>query len=270
MGRSSGTCALAYVSFKLFASVQLYYNEDGIRIYHGDCREYSGPPADCVIADPPYGETALGWDVRVKGWPASIADFSAAGSSLWVFGSLRFFMESAREFEGWRFAQDIVWEKHNGSGFHADRFKRVHEHALQFYRGEWAAVYKNPITTPDATARTVRRKYKTPHLNGNGKASSASAYRSEDGGPRLMRSVVYVPSCHGTAEHPTQKPLGIIDPLLRYSCRPGGVVLDPFMGSGSTLVAAKALGLGAVGIEIDERCCEIAARRLSQGVLALV
>jgi site-specific DNA-methyltransferase (adenine-specific) len=82
-----------------------------------------------------------------------------------------------------------------------------------------------------------------------------------------MRSVIEVSNCHGIAEHPTQKPVGIIDPLLRYSCPPGGSVLDPFMGAGSVLIAAKALGLRATGIEIDERYCEIAAKRLSQEVL---
>lgn len=184
---------------------------------------------------------------------------------MWVFGSLRFFLEGRSEFEEWTLAQDIIWEKHNGSSFHADRFKRVHEHAVQFYRGEWSAVYKAPVTTPDATARAVRRKQRPPHTG----HIEAGSYVSHDGGPRLMRSVIAVRSCHGEAEHPTQKPVGIIDPLLRYSCRPGGIVLDPFMGSGSTLVAAKSLGLRAVGIEINERYCEIAAKRLSQGVLDL-
>ena len=84
-----------------------------------------------------------------------------------------------------------------------------------------------------------------------------------------MRSVISAPNCHGYADHPTQKPIEIIDPLLRYSVPPGGSVLDPFCGAGSVLVAAKALGINAVGIEIDEKHCESAARRLSQGVLAL-
>ena len=81
-----------------------------------------------------------------------------------------------------------------------------------------------------------------------------------------MQSVVDVPNCHGYAEHPTQKPLGIIDPLLRYSCPVYGIVLAPFCGSGSELVQAKRLGMRGVGIEIEEKYCEIAAKRLSQEV----
>lgn len=84
-----------------------------------------------------------------------------------------------------------------------------------------------------------------------------------------MRSVIYAPSCHGYAEHPTQKPVEIIDPILRYSVPTGGIVLDPFMGSGTTLIAAKSLGLRAIGIELQEKYCEVAAKRLRQGVLDL-
>ena len=94
------------------------------------------------------------------------------------------------------------------------------------------------------------------------------AFESHDGGPRLMRSVIYEPSCHGYAENETQKPLGIIRPLIEYSCPPGGLVIDPFCGSGSVLVAAKEMGRRAIGMDIRESQCEIAARRLQQEVMA--
>lgn len=70
------------------------------------------------------------------------------------------------------------------------------------------------------------------------------------------------------AHHGAEKPVGLVSRLLGWT--PGdGVVLDPFMGSGTTLVAAKNLGRKAIGIEIEERYCEIAAQRCSQEVLAL-
>jgi site-specific DNA-methyltransferase (adenine-specific) len=72
----------------------------------------------------------------------------------------------------------------------------------------------------------------------------------------------------GKREHPTQKPLSLMRWCIGFV--PGdGAVLDPFMGSGTTLLAAKELNRRAIGIEIEERYCEIAARRLQQEVLPL-
>jgi site-specific DNA-methyltransferase (adenine-specific) len=242
-----------------------YYQHKGIVILLGDCREVipSLPHFDAVIADPPYGETSLEWDNQVRGWMAAAARVT---STIWCFGSLQMFMDMTAfgEMAGWIRAQELIWEKHNGSSFHADRFKRVHELIVQFYQGPWADLFKAPVTTPDATARAVRRKARPTHTG----HIDASSYLSFDGGPRLMRSVIYAKSCHGSAVHPTQKPVEIIDPLLRYSVPPRGTVCDCFMGSGSTLVAAKRLGLIATGIDIDEQCCETAAKRLQQEVLA--
>ena len=68
-------------------------------------------------------------------------------------------------------------------------------------------------------------------------------------------------------EHPTPKPEQVMRWLVTQSTEIGDLVLDPFMGSGTTLVAAKNLGRRAIGIEIEERYCEIAAKRLSQGIL---
>lgn len=240
-----------------------YYERDGITIYHGDVREIVpalGVVPDVTIADPPYGETSLRWDRWVDGWLGIVP-----GQNLWCFGSMRMFMEHAADFAGWRFAQDIVWEKHNGSGFHADRFKRVHEHANQFYRGEWGAIYRKPVKTLDATARVIRKKGRPAHTG----HIDATPYESVDGGPRLQRSVIKVRSCHGYAEHPTQKPDGIVLPLVEYSCPPSGLVLSLFTGSGTDLDVARQRGCRAIGVEVDERWCEVAAKRLSQSVLPL-
>ncbi len=72
---------------------------------------------------------------------------------------------------------------------------------------------------------------------------------------------------HARNIHPTEKPIGILDPLIRYACPPGGTVLDPFAGSGSTLVAARDSGRKAVGIEASEAYCAAIANRLAQGSL---
>ena len=69
--------------------------------------------------------------------------------------------------------------------------------------------------------------------------------------------------------HPTQKPERLMRWCIGKSGSTGGTILDPFMGSGTTLLAAKNLGRKAIGIEIEEKYCEIAARRLQQEVLPL-
>jgi site-specific DNA-methyltransferase (adenine-specific) len=249
--------------------VRPYYDDGQIQIWHGDCREvlpHLGA-VDVALTDPPYGETSLVWDQHCDDWGSLVEPLLWPHGSLWCFGSLRYFLDEWTEFQKYRLSQEIVWEKHNGSIFHADRFRRVHELLAHWYpaRIKWADVYKNPQFTQDATKRTVRRKGRPPHAGEIGEG----VYVSHDGGPRLMRSVQQVRSCHGEAVHPTQKPLGIIRPALAYSLPPGGLVLDPFMGSGSTLLVAREMGCRAIGIDNREECCEIAAKRLQQSVMVL-
>jgi site-specific DNA-methyltransferase (adenine-specific) len=251
--------------------VKPYYERDGITIYCGDCRSEmrllfhaSTERADVLFGDPPYGETSLDWDEADWKWLQLARDLVTPTASFWCFGSMRMFLywHEAIRVEGWRFVQDLVWEKQNGTNFHADRFRRVHEHLVQFVpiNVAWERIYKSPVTTSDAVAKTVRRKERPTHTG----EIANSTYISEDGGPRLMRSVLQMPNCHGHAVHPTQKPVALIAAALQYSLPAGGLVLDPTCGSGSTLVAAKQLGCRAIGIEINEGYCRSAVERLEE------
>lgn len=93
-------------------------------------------------------------------------------------------------------------------------------------------------------------------------------WREDTDGRRLIKSIIAARNLNRRgALHPTEKPPGILLPLIRYSCPVGGRVVDPFAGSGSTLAAARLSGRESVGIEADERYCEVIATRLGQGVM---
>jgi site-specific DNA-methyltransferase (adenine-specific) len=234
-------------------------------IIGGDCRDLlpqrEAAEFDCCIADPCYGDTSLEWDERSQDWLPHVARSLKPNGSLWVFGSLRslapFFVEAASI--GFKYSQDIVWEKQNGTGFHADRFRRVHEHVVMFYRGQWRDVYHQTQYTNDATARTVRRNTRPTHTG----HIEAGHYTSIDGGPRMARSVQYFRNEHGSAIHPTQKPVDLVRLLLRYSCPPGGKVLSPFAGSGTDGLAAQIEGMECVMMESVEEYARKSQERIS-------
>ena len=128
-----------------------------------------------------------------------------------------------------------------------------------WYRGRWAAT-THQVPTIAGTARptaTIGQRRAPTHTSPI--ASASYTY----GPTRLARSVIHIRSLHGTAIHPTQKPVELLDLLIRYACPPGGVVIDPFAGSGSAGIAARAAGRRAILIEADEQHCQQAARWLA-------
>lgn len=240
-----------------------YYQDDAVTLYHGDYADVllslGAVGFDCAVTDPPYGETSLEWDTWPSGWPSLVSTYT---DSMWCFGSMRMFLDRRDEFATWKLSQDVVWEKHNGSGFAADRFKRVHEHATHWYRGSWDELRHDvPRISGGTGNKNVRKRGLTPHTG----AVGHTGY--EDDGLRLTRSVIFARSMQQNAINETEKPVGVLEPLIAYACPPFGTVLDIFAGSSSTLVAARNIGRKAVGIEKRERQCELAARRLAQDVL---
>lgn len=250
-------------------SLEPYWADDRCQLFLGDCRDVLpalGIKADCVVADPPYGETSLPWDRWPEGWLEAAAGVTR---SLWCFGSLRMFLKHGAEFTGWKLSQDLIWEKGNGSGPAVpDRFRRVHEQVTHWYLGAWSGIcHEVPRTaaTPEQMARNghaSRGHISAVHRGGYGQRRGWT-----DDGTRFARSVLYASTMRGRAVHPTEKPVEISAPLIAYACPPGGLVIDPFAGSGSTLDAARCSGRRAIGIEADEKYAELAARRLAQADL---
>jgi site-specific DNA-methyltransferase (adenine-specific) len=236
-----------------------YYQDDLVTLYNCDYREGMDESLrpDAIVTDPPYGETSLDWDIWPTGW---LIDAFMMTKNLWCFGSFRMFMEHADEFAPWKLAEDLVWEKQNGSGFHNDRFKRVHEQATHWYHGVWGDLYNEPPTTPDAVKKIARAKKRPTHMG----QIERTAYQSEDGGDRLMRSVIKLRNMHGRAINETEKPVQLVGLLVQASVPPGGLVVDLFAGSGSTGVAARQQGKKAVLFEKRESQCEVTALRLER------
>mgnify|MGYP001607473947 FL=1 len=244
-----------------------YYHDPkaGITVYLADAREVlpmlAAESVDLVLTDPPYGhnnnngdlahrwEAALGVGVSRPEDARPIANDGPEANDLvrWMFGEARRLLKPgcccccccgggpAPQFARWSlwldeaigFKQAVVWDK-GGLGM-GWHYRRNYELVLV---GE----------KPGAAGRW---------FGGN---AQANVIRLSGIKPREW-------------EHPTPKPVELMEKFVGLHAQAGDMVLDPFMGAGTTLVAAKALGLRAIGIEIEERYCEIAVKRLAQGVL---
>ncbi len=248
---------------------EAYWADETCSLYLGDCREILpalGVTADLIVADPPYSCTPLAWDRWPDGWLEVAASVTR---SMWCFLPLRQFAEPPYrgiEFRaaGWKLSQDSVWEKGNGGGVAADRFRRVHENMTHWYRGLWRDIYHvtpRVAATPEQMARNgtaPKIRASAAHLGKYGRQS----WRED--GTRLIRSVVKAKSRRGLAIHETEKPPDLLSPLIEYACPPGGLLIDPFAGSCSSLMTARMTGRHAIGIESREAQAEQAIRRLSR------
>jgi len=246
--------------------VSVYYADDTMTLHHGDLRgvlPLLDVRPDACVTDPPFGETSAAWDVWPTGWVGLVADALPPSASLWSFGSARMFMTHLGDFAGWKFAQEMLWAKRNGTGpTSRDRLVKVHEWAYHWYRGRWSDLHheweREESAQPDKGY--VR---KTSRAAGHQRDGRANAW--QDDGTRQPRSVTYVteaPSVRYRKRHQDEKPLACVIPLVRECVPPGGLVLDPFAGSGTTGIAARMLGRRALLIEADERSCEVIATRL--------
>ena len=223
--------------------MRLYYAEDGIAIFHGDYRDVLPQlqPVDHVITDPPYdqrtheGARSCGESTsRINFAPLDVAGELPAILAIaarWTVCFCTFEMVSEyRAAAGTRWVRAGFWRRLDGT---------------PQFSGDRPAVPGDVIAIMHASGRK--------RWNGGG-SMAYWEYGVERGVQRV---------------HPAQKPKPLMAHLVRDFSDPGDVILDPFMGSGTTLVAAKRLQRQAIGIEREERYCEIAAQRLAQRALPL-
>ena len=213
-----------------------YYEDDLVTLYHGDClKELAWLEADVLVSDVPYGMAFKSGRQGSLGSSviAGDSDTVARDGALALWGgrpAIVFGRWSVPRPNGTRMV--LVWEKgeHVGMGDLSIPWKPNTEEVYVLGHG----------FVGKRTGSVLR------HLAIAGTVGQAA---------------------RGTRHHPTQKPLGLMSELIA-KCPPG-VIADPFAGSGSTLVAAKALGRKAIGVELEEKYCEVAAKRLAQDVLDL-
>jgi DNA modification methylase len=232
-------------------SVKPYYEENGIVIYNADCREVlpSLPKVDLVLTDPPYDEfthrgafTVAARHIQADGHKAGVPFAALAEAETTV-------RELLKTVEGWLLIFCSL-----------EMLGRYQSAAVDNYvrGGIWDRITNTPQISGDRPAQ-----------GGEGVAIFHSRHggRMEwKGGGKAAIWRYQVEA--GLKYHPTQKPLKLIRELVSlFSADESDTILDPFMGSGTTLRAAKDLGRKAIGIEIEEKYCEIAANRLRQEVL---
>jgi len=239
-----------------------YYEHAGITIYHGDCREILPhlPKVDLVLTDPPYGlnynngdlahhrESAFGGKKEREVARPIVSDGEAEALALFESMLRAVPLKTGCYccccgggggpkplFAKWTllmdeiigFKQAVVWDK-GGLGM-GIHFRRSYELLLIAQNGAPCRVWNGGNTTSNV--------WRVPKI---------------------------IPQEY---EHPTEKPEELMVMAISLFTNADDLVLDPFMGSGTTLVAAKNLGRKAIGIEIEEKYCEIAVKRLSQEVL---
>ncbi len=237
-----------------------YYEDESVQIYHGDCREVlpTLEPMDVLISDPDYG---VGIDFskgKQRGQRGHVLKGRTPG------------------------AKGLTEQEAIDLTIAALSVELTKGYACVFWAGAWPRLkrFGAAVEGADWTVRHLGVWYKP---NGSGVSGHGLARRWEPwlwlvrGEAKRAGEWAHLPDCidvarvmehmHEGVAHPTQKPVELMRRLVRFFTLPGDTILDPFMGSGTTLRAAKDLGRKAIGIEIEEEYCEIAANRMAQAVL---
>ena len=220
-----------------------YYQDDAVCIYHGDCREVlpSLGPVGAVVTDPPFG----------IGFKYESHDDTPDGYGEFVWAVIE-----AAERLCLPGAPVFVWQA-------MPNVRRFHE----WFPREWRifAAAKNFVQMRATAMQHAYDPVLVWWVHGEKPWASGTASRDFHVG----NTAGIVSRLTHEKAHPCPRPLDQVEHIIAQWVRPGATVLDPFMGSGTTLVACKRLGRKAIGIERERKYCDLAIERLAQGALGL-
>ena len=232
-------------------------------LMHGDCldrmKEIPYGSVDMVLTDPPYGSTQCAWDSIIPFEPMweQINRVIKPNGAIVLFGQNTFTFKLGLSNEK-MFRYTLTWEKTKAGGFlNAKRMPlQAHEDILVFYK-------KLPTYNPQfEEGKPYTKKAVT---NGDGRNYGnfdRVGQVSVNDGKRYPRSVVKFSNDNHGSLHPTQKPVALMEYLIKTYTNESETILDFTMGSGSTGVAAQNLGRNFIGIEMDDHYFDISCERI--------
>lgn len=242
--------------------------DKNIQLWNGDCLELMKDIPDnsinCVLTDPPYQITACKWDICIPFEPMwhELKRITKHKSAICLFGSEPF--SSALRMSNIKmFKYDWVWEKDNGTNFLNTKFQpfKVSEHIHVFSKS--ASSYSKKGSMDYYPQKTKGAAYTTISGKGNIEYhSDPTGQKTINSGDRFPRNIQRFSSDKGF--HPTQKPVKLLEYLIKTYTLENELVLDFTMGSGSTGVAVKNLNRKFIGIEKDKTYFDIAVKRIGE------
>jgi len=237
-----------------------------INLMQGDClermKEIESGSVDMVLTDPPYGTTACKWDSIIPLEPMweQLKRIIKPNGAIVMTASQPFTTTLISNLK--MFKYEWIWEKDGGSNFATVKYQPMKEHESVLIFGEGKTTY-NQIKQE----RIGSRKGKETTTIDSGRSNSV--YGTQEGGKKLKVSELRCPRSiqrfnRERGLHPTQKPVALMEYLIKTYTNEGETVLDFTMGSGTTGVAAKNLNRSFIGIEMEETYFNIAKDRISQ------
>lgn len=241
-----------------------------ISLYNNDCllemQNIADNTIDCIICDLPYGSTALKWDQIIdfsKLWQ-QYNRITKANANIILFSSGEFTYKLYNS-NPKLYKYKLIWKKNVPTGMASAKYRpmKYYEEILVFQKG------KNNVYNPQMKERVGKGKdcYKYEHYCGNNNHLQLDkikkTYDPDKVQPSDILEINTVPNRKGRL-HPTQKPLELLEWLVKTYSNENDLILDNCMGSGTTGVACKNLNRNFIGIESDKNYFEISQNRIFQ------